>query len=79
MENGGKIIKQTLQYDAEQDKTIELRTKQEEMDYRFFPDPDLPPLILSKVYYHYLSIYLFILLISLEFSEEFSYNFQQFF
>lgn len=41
LEAGNKIIQQTRHYDARADKTYPLRNKEEEMDYRYFPDPDL--------------------------------------
>ncbi|MCQ9615503.1 Asp-tRNA(Asn)/Glu-tRNA(Gln) amidotransferase subunit GatB [Paenalcaligenes niemegkensis] len=47
LEDGGKIIQQTRLYDAELDETRSMRTKGDANDYRYFPDPDLPPLLIS--------------------------------
>ncbi len=44
LENGGKIIQETRQFDAERGITRTLRSKEEAHDYRYFPDPDLLPL-----------------------------------
>lgn len=43
VENGGRIIQQTRSFDATNGTTFALRTKEEANDYRYFPDPDLPP------------------------------------
>jgi aspartyl-tRNA(Asn)/glutamyl-tRNA(Gln) amidotransferase subunit B len=45
---GGTVTQETRHYDPEQGKTIRLRTKEDEVDYRYFPEPDLPPLILPE-------------------------------
>ena len=41
---GGEIEQQTLLWDENRNETIVMRTKEESDDYRYFPDPDLPPL-----------------------------------
>lgn len=43
LETGGQIIQQTRSYDATNNTTFALRTKEEANDYRYFPDPDLTP------------------------------------
>lgn len=48
LEKGESIIQQTRSFDASNDTTFALRTKEEANDYRYFPDPDLPPFIVSK-------------------------------
>ncbi len=48
VEKGEKIIQQTRSFDATNDTTFALRTKEEANDYRYFPDPDLPPFIVSE-------------------------------
>jgi aspartyl-tRNA(Asn)/glutamyl-tRNA(Gln) amidotransferase subunit B len=45
---GGKLIQETRMYNDAQGKTLPMRTKEEAMDYRYFPDPDLPPLQVSE-------------------------------
>src|SRR5690606_29806930 len=47
LEDGGKIIQETRLYDDVNDETRSMRTKEDAHDYRYFPDPDLPPLIIS--------------------------------
>ena len=47
---GGSIEKNTLLFDPEKGITKPMRNKEEANDYRYFPDPDLPPLMLSESY-----------------------------
>ncbi|MEY4767906.1 MAG: Asp-tRNA(Asn)/Glu-tRNA(Gln) amidotransferase subunit GatB [Pseudomonadota bacterium] len=47
LENGGKIIQETRLYDPERDQTRSMRSKEEANDYRYFPDPDLLPVIIE--------------------------------
>ncbi|MFN0257698.1 Asp-tRNA(Asn)/Glu-tRNA(Gln) amidotransferase subunit GatB [Pedobacter ureilyticus] len=44
---GGEIIQSTLNFDADAGTTSPMRSKEEANDYRYFPDPDLPPVIIS--------------------------------
>ncbi|MDX2083216.1 MAG: Asp-tRNA(Asn)/Glu-tRNA(Gln) amidotransferase subunit GatB [Rickettsiales bacterium] len=48
LENGGKIDQETRLFDAISGATKTMRSKEDAMDYRYFPDPDLPPLILTE-------------------------------
>ncbi|HXZ40558.1 MAG TPA: Asp-tRNA(Asn)/Glu-tRNA(Gln) amidotransferase subunit GatB [Terriglobales bacterium] len=48
LEAGGKIIQETRLYDANQGKTYSMRSKEEAHDYRYFPEPDLLPLVLDE-------------------------------
>ncbi len=48
IEGGGKIVQETRLYDAERDETRSMRTKEEANDYRYFPDPDLLPLVIDE-------------------------------
>jgi aspartyl-tRNA(Asn)/glutamyl-tRNA(Gln) amidotransferase subunit B len=45
---GGKVVQETRTWSEAQGKTISMRSKEEAMDYRYFPDPDLPPLRVSE-------------------------------
>ncbi len=46
--DGGKVIQETRLFDPERDETRPMRTKEDAQDYRYFPDPDLLPLVLSE-------------------------------
>jgi aspartyl-tRNA(Asn)/glutamyl-tRNA(Gln) amidotransferase subunit B len=48
IESGGKVVQETRLYNAARDTTQSMRSKEEAHDYRYFPDPDLVPLILKK-------------------------------
>ena len=45
--SGGSIVQSTLTFDADQGTTAPMRTKEMANDYRYFPDPDLPPVSIS--------------------------------
>src|SRR5688572_24837977 len=47
LEHGGRIVQETRLFDAAQGKTYSMRSKEEAHDYRYFPEPDLPPLMIS--------------------------------
>ena len=47
IEDGGSIDQETRLYDSEQDQTRSMRSKEEANDYRYFPDPDLLPVVIS--------------------------------
>ncbi|MBN9402698.1 MAG: Asp-tRNA(Asn)/Glu-tRNA(Gln) amidotransferase subunit GatB [Burkholderiales bacterium] len=47
IEDGGKVVQETRLYDADRDETRSMRTKEDSDDYRYFPDPDLPPLVVA--------------------------------
>jgi len=47
LEDGGRIDQETRLYDPERDETRAMRSKEEAQDYRYFPDPDLLPLVIS--------------------------------
>ncbi len=48
IENGGIIDQETRLFDAITGETKTMRSKEDAMDYRYFPDPDLPPLVISN-------------------------------
>jgi aspartyl-tRNA(Asn)/glutamyl-tRNA(Gln) amidotransferase subunit B len=50
LEKGERIYQQTRSFDASDDTTFAIREKEEANDYRYFPEPDLPPLNLSNDY-----------------------------
>ncbi|MES2162221.1 MAG: Asp-tRNA(Asn)/Glu-tRNA(Gln) amidotransferase subunit GatB [Pseudomonadota bacterium] len=47
IEDGGKVVQATRLYDPDRKETREMRSKEDAQDYRYFPDPDLPPLVIS--------------------------------
>ncbi|HEU4351895.1 MAG TPA: Asp-tRNA(Asn)/Glu-tRNA(Gln) amidotransferase subunit GatB [Burkholderiales bacterium] len=48
LEAGGTVEQETRLYDPERDETRSMRTKEEAHDYRYFPDPDLLPLLVEE-------------------------------
>ena len=48
IENGGVIIQETRRYDQSSGKTFSMRKKENANDYRYFPEPDLVPVIMSE-------------------------------
>ena len=48
LEGGGKIDQETRLYDPERDETRSMRTKEDAHDYRYFPDPDLLPVVIPE-------------------------------
>ena len=48
LENGEAIVQATRLYDAAANRTRAMRSKEDALDYRYFPDPDLPPLVLDE-------------------------------
>lgn len=50
LENGGSIQEETRRYDEKTDQTIFMRVKEIGNDYRYFPEPDIPPVLLSDDY-----------------------------
>jgi aspartyl-tRNA(Asn)/glutamyl-tRNA(Gln) amidotransferase subunit B len=47
--SGGRIVQETRSFDPATSKTSSLRSKEDAHDYRYFPDPDLPPLVIPDV------------------------------
>jgi aspartyl-tRNA(Asn)/glutamyl-tRNA(Gln) amidotransferase subunit B len=50
LESGGKVVQETRLYDPDRDETRSMRSKEEAHDYRYFPDPDLLPVVLDEAY-----------------------------
>jgi aspartyl-tRNA(Asn)/glutamyl-tRNA(Gln) amidotransferase subunit B len=48
IEDGGKVIQATRLWDPDKKETRSMRTKEDAQDYRYFPDPDLPPLVIQQ-------------------------------
>lgn len=48
LEDGGRIIQQTLLWNADQNKAVPMRSKEEAHDYRYFPEPDLMPVFVDE-------------------------------
>ena len=48
LEAGGRVEQETRLYDPERNETRSMRTKEDAQDYRYFPDPDLLPLVISQ-------------------------------
>lgn len=47
IENGEKIVQETRLWDENKQRTFSMRTKEGSSDYRYFPEPDLPPMVIS--------------------------------
>lgn len=48
IERGEKVVQETRGWDSSENRTVPQRSKEEAHDYRYFPEPDLPPLVLSE-------------------------------
>ena len=48
IEDGGTVVQETRLYDADKNETRSMRSKEEANDYRYFPDPDLLPVVIEK-------------------------------
>jgi aspartyl-tRNA(Asn)/glutamyl-tRNA(Gln) amidotransferase subunit B len=50
IEGGGRVVQETRLYDPDRDETRSMRSKEEAMDYRYFPDPDLLPVEIDNAF-----------------------------
>ena len=50
IERGGKVVQETRLYDSVKDETRSMRSKEEANDYRYFPDPDLLPVVIDEAF-----------------------------
>jgi aspartyl-tRNA(Asn)/glutamyl-tRNA(Gln) amidotransferase subunit B len=50
LESGGRIVQETRGWNEDAGTTFSMRSKEEAQDYRYFPDPDLPPLVLEDAF-----------------------------
>ena len=50
LEDGGRVVQETRLYDAERDETRSMRSKEVANDYRYFPEPDLLPIVLEEAW-----------------------------
>ena len=50
IQDGGTVVQETRLYDPERNETRPMRSKEDAQDYRYFPDPDLPPLVIGEAW-----------------------------
>ena len=50
IEDGGTVAQETRLYDSDRNETRPMRSKEDAQDYRYFPDPDLPPLAIDETW-----------------------------
>jgi aspartyl-tRNA(Asn)/glutamyl-tRNA(Gln) amidotransferase subunit B len=50
IQDGGRVDQETRLYDPDRNETRAMRTKEDAQDYRYFPDPDLPPLAIDEAW-----------------------------
>ena len=50
IEDGGAVVQETRLFDPDKHETRSMRSKEDAQDYRYFPDPDLPPLVIDEAW-----------------------------
>ncbi|MGC1782903.1 MAG: Asp-tRNA(Asn)/Glu-tRNA(Gln) amidotransferase subunit GatB [Acidobacteriaceae bacterium] len=50
VESGGRVVQETRLYNSNEGRTYSMRSKEHAHDYRYFPEPDLPPLVVSAAW-----------------------------
>ena len=50
IEDGGSVVQETRLFDPDRNETRSMRSKEDAQDYRYFPDPDLPPLAIDNAW-----------------------------
>jgi aspartyl-tRNA(Asn)/glutamyl-tRNA(Gln) amidotransferase subunit B len=48
IEGGGRVVQETRLWNSDEERTVSMRSKEEAHDYRYFPDPDLPLLVVDR-------------------------------
>ena len=48
LDDGGAVVQQTRRFDEAAGRTVAMRSKEEAQDYRYFPDPDIPPVVFTE-------------------------------
>ena len=48
LDSGGRVVQETRLFDSAAGRTLSMRSKEEAHDYRYFPEPDLPPLVVDE-------------------------------
>jgi aspartyl-tRNA(Asn)/glutamyl-tRNA(Gln) amidotransferase subunit B len=50
IESGAEVVQETRLWNAERGETVSMRSKEEAHDYRYFPEPDLPPVVVGQAW-----------------------------
>src|SRR5204862_5740443 len=48
LEDGARVVQETRLWDGNSGRTVSMRSKEEAHDYRYFPEPDLPPVVVDE-------------------------------